>query len=258
MEDKKSIIKVQDNQVLPTQLVDDVKLIVERGLREAYDKVNTVAIRTYWLIGKRIVEEEQHGQRRAEYGSRLIAMLANELSAEFSKGFTARDLRNYRQLYLSFSDLEIWYTRVPNLSWSHYRTLLSVADDDARYWYIREASAESWSVRTLARNVGSQYYHRLLQSPKKEAVVNEMLQLTETLRDEPQGFLKDPVVAEFLQLPSTASFTETELEKAIIRHLKDFLLEMGRGFAFMAEQYHISTDAGDFFVDLVFYNVERK
>lgn len=258
MEDKKSIIKVQDNQVLPTQLVDDVKLIVERGLREAYDKVNTVAIRTYWLIGKRIVEEEQHGQRRAEYGSRLIAMLANELSAEFSKGFTARDLRNYRQLYLSFSDLEIWYTRVPNLSWSHYRTLLSVADDDARYWYIREASAESWSVRTLARNVGSQYYHRLLQSPKKEAVVNEMLQLTETLRDEPQGFLKDPVVAEFLQLPSTASFTETELEKAIIRHLKDFLLEMGRGFAFMAEQYHISTDAGDFFVDLVFYNVVLK
>lgn len=258
MEDNDKIIESQDNQLLPTQLVDDVKLIVERGLREAYDNVNTVAIRTYWLIGKRIVEEEQHGQRRAEYGSRLIAMLANELSAEFSKGFTARDLRNYRQLYLSFSDLEIWYTRVPNLSWSHYRTLLSVADDDARYWYIREASAESWSVRTLARNVGSQYYYRLLQSPKKEAVVNEMLQLTAPLRDEPQGFLKDPVVAEFLQLPSNASFTESELEKAILRHLKDFLLEMGRGFAFMAEQYHISTDAGDFFVDLVFYNVVLK
>lgn len=258
MEDNDKIIESQDNQLLPTQLVDDVKLIVERGLREAYDNVNTVAIRTYWLIGKRIVEEEQHGQRRAEYGSRLIAMLANELSAEFSKGFTARDLRNYRQLYLSFSDLEIWYTRVPNLSWSHYRTLLSVVDDDARYWYIREASAESWSVRTLARNVGSQYYYRLLQSPKKEAVVNEMLQLTAPLRDEPQGFLKDPVVAEFLQLPSNASFTESELEKAILRHLKDFLLEMGRGFAFMAEQYHISTDAGDFFVDLVFYNVVLK
>jgi predicted nuclease of restriction endonuclease-like (RecB) superfamily len=113
-------------------------------------------------------------------------------------------------------------------------------------------------VRTLARNVGSQYYHRLLQSPKKEAVINEMLQLTEPLKDEPQDFLKDPVVAEFLQLPSNAAFTETELEKAIIRHLKEFLLEMGRGFAFMAEQYHISTDAGDFFVDLVFYNVVLK
>ncbi len=258
MEDNNKITKAQDNQVLPTQLVDDVKLIVEHGMREAYDKVNTVAVHTYWLIGKRIVDEEQHGQRRAEYGSRLITMLAKELSAEFAKGFSARDLRNYRQLYLSFSDLEIWYTRVPNLSWSHYRTLLSVTDDNARYWYIKEASAESWSVRTLARNVGSQYYHRLLQSPNKEAVVTEMLQLTRPLCDEPQGFLKDPVVAEFLQLPVNASFTETELESAIISHLKKFLLEMGRGFAFMYEQYHISTDAGDFFVDLVFYNVVLK
>ena len=147
---------------------------------------------------------------------------------------------------------------MPNLTWTHYRTLLSVTSDDARYWYVREASSQSWSVRTLARNVGSQYYHRLLQSPKKEVVINEMLQLTKPLKDEPQDFLKDPVVAEFLQLPTNAAFTETELEKAIIRHLKEFLLEMGRGFAFMAEQYHISTDAGDFFVDLVFYNVVLK
>ncbi|MBQ1738288.1 MAG: DUF1016 family protein [Muribaculaceae bacterium] len=128
----------------------------------------------------------------------------------------------------------------------------------ARYWYVREASSQSWSVRTLARNVGSQYYHRLLQSPRKEVVINEMLQITEQLKNEPQDFLKDPIVAEFLQLTTNASFTETELEKAIIRHLKEFLLELGRGFAFMAEQYHISTDGGDFFVDLVFYNVVLK
>lgn len=188
----------------------------------------------------------------------LIELLSQELSAVYPKGYSPRNLRDYRQFYLNFSDLEIWHSRVPNLTWTHYRTLLSVADDDARYWYAQEASAESWSVRTLARNVGSQYYHRLLQSPKKEAVINEMLQLTAPLKDGPQGFLKDPVVAEFLQLPSNASFTETELEKSIIQHLKDFLLEMGRGFAFMAEQYHISTDAGDFFVDLVFYNVVLK
>ena len=248
----------QNKLILPVQLINDVKQIVECGVRDAYNKVNTVAIHTYWLIGKRIVEEEQHGKRRAEYGSRLIALLAEELSMEYAQGFSARDLRNYRQLYLCFNDLEIWYTRVPNLKWSHYRTLLSVTSDDARYWYVREASSQSWSVRTLARNVGSQYYHRLLQSPKKEAVINEMLQLTEPLKDEPQDFLKDPVVAEFLQLPSNAAFTETELEKAIIRHLKEFLLEMGRGFAFMAEQYHISSDGGDFFVDLVFYNVVLK
>ena len=258
MDEQKNINKNQDNQVLPQQLVDDVKLIVEKGLREAYRSVNTVSILTYWNVGKRIVEEEQHGESRATYGKHLIDLLSHELSILYPKGYSPRNLRDYRQFYLCFKDLEIWHSRVPNLTWTHYRTLLSVTSDDARYWYVREASSQSWSVRTLARNVGSQYYHRLLQSPKKEVVINEMLQLTKPLKDEPQDFLKDPVVAEFLQFPTNAAFTETELEKAIIRHLKEFLLEMGRGFAFMAEQYHISTDAGDFFVDLVFYNVVLK
>lgn len=258
MDEKKNITQAQNNQVLPQRLVNDVKLIVEKGLREAYHSVNTVTILTYWNVGKRIVEEEQHGESRAEYGKRLIDLLSHELSLIYPKGYSPRNLRDYRQFYLCFKDLEIWHSRVPNLTWTHYRTLLSVTSDDARYWYVREASSQSWSVRTLARNVGSQYYHRLLQSPKKEVVINEMLQLTEPLKDEPKDFLKDPVVAEFLQLPSNASFTETELEKAIIRHLKEFLLEMGRGFAFMAEQYHISSDGGDFFVDLVFYNVVLK
>ena len=258
MEEKKNISQTQNNQVLPAQLVDDIKLIVEHGLREAYRSVNSVSILTYWNVGKRIVEEEQHGESRAEYGKHLIDLLSHELSQTYPKGYSPRNLRDYRQFYLCFNDLEIWHSRVPNLTWTHFRTLLSVTSEDARYWYVQEASRQSWSVRTLARNVGSQYYFRLLQSPQKEAVINEMLQLTESLKDEPQGFLKDPVVAEFLQLPSNASFTETELEKAIIRHLKEFLLEMGRGFAFMAEQYHISSDGGDYFVDLVFYNVVLK
>ena len=239
-------------------LVQDVQAIVENGLQKAYRDVNITTVTTYWQVGRRIVEEEQHGAARAEYGSRLIAKLAEELSKEFAKGFSARDLRNYRQLYLCFKDLDIWYTRVPNLNWSHFRTLLSVTSDDARYWYVQEASREMWSVRTLARNVGSQYYHRLLQSPKKENVIAEMLQLTAPLQNDARDFLKDPVVAEFLQLPSNNDFTETELERAIIKHLKEFMLELGRGFAFMAEQYHISTDAGDFFIDLVFYNVVLK
>lgn len=258
MEEKKNISQTQNNQVLPAQLVDDIKLIVEHGLREAYRSVNSASILTYWNVGKRIVEEEQHGESRAEYGKHLIDLLSHELSQTYPKGYSPRNLRDYRQFYLCFNDLEIWHSRVPNLTWTHFRTLLSVTSEDARYWYVQEASRQSWSVRTLARNVGSQYYFRLLQSPQKEAVINEMLQLTESLKDEPQGFLKDPVVAEFLQLPSNASFTETELEKAIIRHLKEFLLEMGRGFAFMAEQYHISSDGGDYFVDLVFYNVVLK
>lgn len=239
-------------------LISDIRTIVEQGLQTAYQNVNTVIVLTYWQVGKRIVEEEQHGEARAEYGKGLINFLSKELTAIYPKGYSPRNLRDYRQFYLCFNDLEIWHSRVPNLTWTHYRTLLSVTSDDARYWYVQEASREMWSVRTLARNVGSQYYHRLLQSPKKDAVVSEMLQLTAPLKDETQSFLKDPVVAEFLQLPSNSDFTETELEKSIIRHLRSFLLELGRGFAFMYEQYHLATDVGDFFIDLVFYNVVLK
>ena len=252
---------MEGNKTIQTTMsafLNDVRSIVENGLKKAYQNANAIIVFTYWQVGKRIVEEEQRGEKRAEYGSGLIETLAKALSMQYSKGFSARDLRNYRQLYLCFNDLEIWYTRVPNLTWSHYRTLLSVTSDDARYWYVKEASREMWSVRTLARNVGSQYYHRLLQSPKKEAVIAEMQQLTTPLQEEARNFMKDPVVAEFLQLPSNTDFTESELEKFIIKHLRAFLLELGRGFAFMYEQYHIKTDAGDFFIDLVFYNVVLK
>jgi predicted nuclease of restriction endonuclease-like (RecB) superfamily len=252
MEEKKSI------KTTMSILVNDLKFIIENGLRKAYQDANSTTVYTYWQVGKRIIEEEQQGEKRAEYGTRLIDSLALVLSKEYAKGFSARDLRNYRQLYLCFNDLEIWYTRVPNLTWSHYRTLLSVTSDDARYWYVKEAAQEMWSVRTLARNVGSQYYHRLLQSPKKEAVIAEMQRLTNPLQEDARNFMKDPVVAEFLQLPSNTDFTESKLEKSIIKHLREFLLELGRGFAFMYEQYHVKTDAGDFFIDLVFYNVVLK
>ena len=195
--------------------------------------------------------------RHIEHGT-SINFLSEELTAQYPKGYSPRNLREYRQFYLCFKDLEIWHSRVPNLTWTHYRALLHIVSDDARYWYVQEAAREMWSVRTLARNVGSQYYQRLLQSPKKEAVVAEMLRLTAPLKDDASTFMKNPVVAEFLQLPSNNDFTESELEKAIISHIKSFLLELGRGFAFMYEQYHIATDVGDFFVDLVFYNVVLK
>ncbi len=241
-----------------TALINDVRSIVESGLRKAYKNANAITVITYWQVGRRIVEEEQQGERRAEYGSQIINVLSANLRRTYAKGYTSRDLRSYRQFYLYFSDLEIWHSRVPNLTWTHFRTLLSVTSDDARYWYVKEASREMWSVRTLARNIGSQYYHRLLQSPKKESVIAEMQQLTSPLQEDTRQFMKDPVVAEFLQLPSNTDFTESELEKAIIKHLRVFLLELGRGFAFMYEQYHIKTDAGDFFIDLVFYNVTLK
>ena len=252
MEEDKTI------QTTMSTLIDDVRGIVESGLRKAYQNANAITVLTYWQVGRRIVEEEQQGERRAEYGAQIINMLSANLCRTYAKGYTSRDLRAYRQFYLSFNDLEIWYSRVPNLTWTHFRTLLSVTSDEARYWYVKEASREMWSVRTLARNVGSQYYHRLLQSPKKEAVIAEMQQLTAPLQEDARQFMKDPVVAEFLQLPSNTDFTESELEKAIIKHLRAFLLELGRGFAFMYEQYHIKTDAGDFYIDLVFYNVVLK
>lgn len=251
-------MKKDEIQTTMTTLISDVRNIVERGLKKAYQNVNAITVFTYWQVGKRIVEEEQQGNRRAEYGAQIINLLSADLCKTYAKGYTPRDLRAYRQFYLSFNDLEIWYSRVPNLTWTHFRNLLSVENDDARYWYVKEASREMWSVRTLARNVGSQYYRRLLQSPKKEAVIAEMQALTAPLQEDARGFLKDPVVAEFLQLPSNSDYTESELEKSIIKHLRAFLLELGRGFAFMYEQYHVKTDAGDFYIDLVFYNVVLK
>ena len=137
----------------------------------------------------------------------MIALLAEELSLEYARGFSARNLRNYRQLYLCFNDLEIWYTRVPNLKWSHYRTVLSVTSEDARYWYVREASTQSWNVRTLARNVGSQYYYRLLQSPKKEDVIKEMAQYS-VLHDSKQLF-----AAKYLPMLPTEEVLRREIEQ---------------------------------------------
>jgi predicted nuclease of restriction endonuclease-like (RecB) superfamily len=239
-------------------LLSDVRQIIENGLQKAYQGVDFVMVHTYWLVGQRIVVEEQNGEARAEYGSKLLENLATELSREYATSYTARDLRNYRQLYLYFNDLENWHACVPNLSWTHFRSLLRVVDENARYWYLREASKEMWSTRALDRNIGSQYYHRLLQAPTKDAVIAEMQKLIAPLQTDKNEFIKNPVVAEFLQLPSNTNFTETELERAIIKHIKEFLLEMGRGFAFMSEQYHIATDVGDYYVDLVFYNVVLK
>jgi len=167
-------------------------------------------------------------------------------------------LRNYRQFYQVFPDYEIWYARVPNLTWTHYRALLGVVSEDARYWYVLESAKANWSARQLERNVGSQYFQRLLVSPQKEVVVAEMMEKTAVFKPLPEEMVKSPVVAEFLGLEGNSDYTESDLEKSIISHLEKFLLEMGRGFAFVARQQHISTDAGDFFIDLVFYNYLLK
>ncbi len=256
--EKNNIPNKQDAQVLPQQLVDDVKLIVEKGLREAYRSVNTVSILTYWNVGKRIVEEEQHGESRAEYGIGLMKGLADVFQPLYGSAYSLRNLQYMRQFYLYFRDLEKVNTRVHNLSWSHYRMLLRVPDDDARYWYLREASEEMWSVRTLSRNIGSQYYYRLLQSPKKEKVIAEMQELTRPLQQDKDEIVKNPVVAEFLGLGANNDYSESELEQAIIDHLQKFIMEMGRGFALVGRQKRIVTDTADYYIDLVFYNFELQ
>ena len=202
--------------------------------------------------------EEQGGEQRAEYGAQLLRTLSKALTGEFGKGFSERNLRNFRLFYLTFSDMEIWHTRVPNLTWSHFRALLSVTDTKARDWYLAEASSENWSVRTLDRNIGSQYYYRLLQSQHKEPVIREMQQKTGEYQKDKHEFIKNPVVAEFLGLSSNIDFTESNLESSILTHIQKFLLELGKGYAFVARQQHISTDVGDFYIDLVFYNYLLK
>lgn len=239
-------------------LLKDLRDIIASGRAVAYASVNAAMIDTYWKIGRRIVEEEQHGSRRAEYGTGLLNELSAALTAEFGKGYEARSLRFYRQFYLFFPQGKIWNTRVPNLTWSHYRTLLRVADETARSWYLNEASRESWSVRTLDRNISSQYYHRLLASQNKAPVVAEMKEITAPMQADKLEFIKNPVVAEFLGLAPNADFTETKLEQSIITHLQKFLIELGKGYAFVARQQHIATDAGDYFIDLVFYNYILK
>ena len=230
-------------------LINDVKRIINTGRASAYSTVNSIMIATYWNIGKRIVEEEQHGKQRAEYGKELINMLAKELTHEYGSGFSARYLRAFRQFYLAIPDYEIWKSRFPNLLWTHIFRTLRVGNEVAIRWYLEMASKEVWSVRTLDRNISTQYYERHFQQPslpsQKEPVSADEL-------------IKSPLIAEFLGFKPDESFSERDLETSIIAHLKDFLMEMGRVFAFVARQQHIRTDAEDYFIDLVFYNVVLK
>lgn len=240
------------------RLLSDVRTIIDDGVVKSYAAVNVLAALTYWRVGRRIVEEEQGGANRAEYGTHLIEELSRSLYPVYGDRYSARRLRDFRQFYLQIPDFEIWHSRVPNLTWTHIRQVLPVVSDDARYWYLREASREGWSARTLARNVGSQYYQRLLKSPKKEAVIAEMLAMTAAHPPANAEMVKNPVVAEFLNLSTNCDYTESELEKSIIDHIGKFIMELGRGFSFVARQQHMVADGKDYYIDLVFYNFVLK
>ena len=237
----------------------DVENIVEQARGYAYNAVNIAMVQRNWLLGKRIAEEELQGEDRAIYGKEVVKQLSIHLTNIYGKGFTQSNLYQFVQFYKFFP--EIFHSvsvKSQILSWTHYRTLLRVTDKDARDWYLQEAINEMWSVRTLDRNIASQYYYRLLQSQNKKIVKEEMNQITTPFQQDKLEFIKNPIVAEFLGLAPNADFSETKLESSIITHIQKFVMELGKGYAFVARQQHIKTDMGDYFIDLVFYNYILK
>lgn len=237
------------------QMIADIKLMLNAARKQAYQAINSAMVEVYWKIGQRIVEEEQKGESRAVYGSKLLQLLSIELTAEFGKGFSERTLREFRQFYVYFDDFEKWRTLSAKLNWSHFQRVLRVSNEQARNFYLNEASENMWSVRTLDRNISTLYYQRLIATQKKETENETNLKLDSFIADD---FIKSPTVLEFLSLPTGLSYSEKELENALIENLQKFILELGKGFAFVERQQHIKTDTGDFYIDLVFYNFIMK
>lgn len=241
-------------------LLQDAKHIIEGTQQYAYQAINVALVQRNWMLGKRIAEEELQGENRAEYGTQVIKKLSAELTNLYGKGFTKTNLYQFLEFHKSFPNIfhAVSGKCYPLLSWTHYRVLLQVYNNDARNWYLKEAAEQTWSVRTLQRNISSQYYFRLLQSQQKEEIKEEMLQLTAPFQQDKLEFIKNPVIAEFLGLSPNINFTESQLEHSIISNLQNFLMEMGKGYAFVARQQHIHTEKQDYYIDLVFYNYILK
>ena len=241
-----------------TRRTDFYKSIAEvlRAARtNAYQVVNFAMVEAYWNIGRMIVEEEQQGKERAEYGAALLKTLSIRLTGEFGAGFSEQSLRNMRQFFFSFS---IRSALRSELTWTHYKTLIRVENEAARAYYATEAADQNWTVSALERQINSPYYERLLLSRDRAPVIEEMQAKTASLAPTPKDFIKDPYVLEFLGIPDAHKFREADLEQAIIDKLQGFMLELGKGFAFVARQQRISTETRDFFIDLVFYNYILK
>lgn len=222
--------------------------------------INIALVQRNWLLGYRIASEELQGNERAEYGTELIKKLSKELTQNYGKGFDYSSLYKFVRFYKEFPEIldSVNPKSLSMLSWTHYRVLLRVEDKKARDWYEKEAAEQTWSVRTLQRNISSQYYYRMLKTQKKELVESEMKELTAPYQNDKLEFIKNPVVAEFLGFSQNTDFTESDLEKSILSNLQKFLMELGKGYAFVARQQHIHTEKQDYYIDLVFYNYILK
>lgn len=266
--------------------IKDLRTIVSAARDTSYRMANIMQVLQNWLIGRRIVVQEQQGRARADYGKHIIELASLSLSEAFGRGFSETQVRNYRKFYLAFSNLLIQQTMPAEfrsrlasiqqtmpaesvsdgivlpvqLSWSHYERLIRIADPKARMWYMQEAATQQWDYRTLKRNIDSQYYYRLNQTPevKRQEVIDEMHRLTANYEKEKSTFVKNPMLVEFLGLSHREAFTESKLEQAILDHLEHFLMEMGKGYALVNRQMHIHTEDDDYYIDLVFYNYLLK
>lgn len=237
------------------RLLTEIRGLIETARQQVVRAVNSSMVQTYWHIGRLIIEDEQQGEARAAYGKQQLQRLSQELTKEFGKGFDVTNLRNMRRFYEAFPNRE---TVSPELSWSHYNHLSRIENPEARAWYQQEAIQEGWSVRALERQIGTLYYERLLSSQDRTSVKQEAKIQTRPLSEpDAKNYLRDPYVLDFLNLPGER-YLEADLERGLIDNLQAFLLELGKGFAFVARQQRISTDDQDFYIDLVFYNFKLK
>jgi predicted nuclease of restriction endonuclease-like (RecB) superfamily len=260
------------------QFISHLKEIIRNARSGVYNAINFAQVEANWLIGRQIVEQEQQGKERAKYGKQIIQLASQELTSEFGKGYSETNLKNFKKFYLAFNNLSIHQTMpaisaekkgqaLPDqsgkknpvlLSWTHYERLLRVDNPDARNWYMKEAAGQMWSYRTLSRNISTQYYERLLSSPMKDPIIQEMKRKTGGYQHDEFEFIKNPTVLEFLGLPGNSGYTEREIEKAVIDNMQKFLMELGKGFAFVARQQLIRTEVEDYYIDLTFYNYILK
>ncbi|AIM36818.1 50S ribosomal protein L31 [Sphingobacterium sp. ML3W] len=235
------------------EFVQEIKYLLNTAREKVYSTVSYTMLECYWEIGKRIVDKEQLGHDRAAYGKELIKNLSDELG----KGFSTRTLRDIRKCYLIFPLWEDLAHVCAKLEWSHIRAITRVSDPLARKYYLIESVGQNWGVRQLERNINTLYYQRLISSHNPKAIENEMTSSNKQ-QFNTKDFIRNPTVLEFLDLPSNYSYTEKQLEQSLINNLQQFLLELGKGFAFVARQKHIRTETSDFFIDLVFYNYILK
>jgi len=256
---KMAEIQQTNKQTINDNFFSEIRNIISEGRENSYTTINSVMVETYWKIGRRIVEEEHQGQEYAEYGKQQLKLLSEKLDEEFGKGFSFQSLYFYRKFYKCFPHLYKVNGKVSPLwkilPWSHYKRLLSVENEQMREWYMREAVEETWSYQLLDRNISTQYFERRLIAQNKgykpKSIENKE-------KPDPTDIIKNPTVAEFLGLSPNSDFSESDLESAIITNLQKFLLELGKGFSFVARQQHIRTDENDYFIDLVFYNYLLK